>query len=57
MLNDKLFQKIEQETFKNIYKVSDEDYCSSVWAYAKNHAEEQGVLNPKATVKINLTIY
>ena len=48
---------LEKQTFKNIFKVNDTDFCSCVWSYAKNHEDEQGILNKKVADKINEAIF
>ena len=57
MLNDKLFINLEKETFKKIHQLNDQDFCSSVYAYAKNHEDEQGILKKKLSNKINEVVF
>lgn len=57
MLNDSLFKSLEQSTFKNLFRLNDTDFISAVWSYAKNHEDEQGILNMAASNKINSAIF
>lgn len=57
MLNDPKFKELERATFKEIHKLNDIDFCSVVYAYASNHADEQGILAKRMSDKINEVIY
>ena len=52
MLNDPLFIKLEKSTFKNLHQLNDDDFCSAVWAYSRNHEEEQGILNTNISDRV-----
>jgi hypothetical protein len=52
MLNDKKYVDLERNLFKNAHQLSDSSFADAVFAYCRNHKEEQGVLRPKLNAKI-----
>lgn len=52
MLNDKKYVDLERSLFRNLKQLSDESYADAVFAYARNHKEEQGLLNVKMNEKV-----
>lgn len=53
MLHDPHFVKLEKLTFQNLQQLHDDDFCSALWSYSKNHQEEQGILNTLVSSKAN----
>lgn len=52
MLNDRKFINLERNLFMNVHQLSDDAFADAVFAYCKNHKQEQGVLRPKMSEKI-----
>lgn len=52
MLADKPFAKLEYEVFTNLDKLNDRGFTDAIYAFSKNHSEEQGALRPKQFDKI-----
>ena len=56
MLHDKKFINLERDLFKNIEQLDNSLFAESVWAYANNHKQEQGLLKPALSNKIQQVI-
>lgn len=57
LLNDPIFKRLESSLFRELDKINDELFCDAVWAYSRNHEQEEGVLNIKKSDAIQMAIF